>query len=255
MGLGSEADFSGRDVQGKAVFMYSMLGLPLERGGAVRLADAQGAAAVFNVHMLPGNMRYQAYPPRTNVPAFTVGGDDGIAVRDLIARPPPEQPVRVSVRLDVELVPNLQTALVWGTLPGATDETIYLIAHRDGWFDASGDNASGVASMLGLAEHYAAIPQAQRPRTIVFLGHRRAPQLGRGLGRRDRRLDDRQPRRAFRQDGAHDQRGAPVDRPDDGAAPLHAEPERGSALLDQHVHRRSSGTRAVRRGRSCSTSR
>jgi Zn-dependent M28 family amino/carboxypeptidase len=45
----------------------------------------------------------------------------------------------------------LKTALIWGALPGVTDETIYIMAHRDGWFDASGDNASGVASMLGLA--------------------------------------------------------------------------------------------------------
>jgi hypothetical protein len=76
----------------------------------------------------------------------------------------------VNVRLDVEMVPNLKTALVWGTLPGASDETIYLIAHRDGWFDAAGDNASGVASILGLAEHYAGIPREERPRTIVFVG-------------------------------------------------------------------------------------
>ncbi len=171
VGLGREGDFSGRDVQGKAVFFYSMLGLPdSNEEAAVRLATARGAAAIFNVHLLPGNMRYQAYPKPTNVPTFTVGGDDGIAVHDLIAKAPPERPVRVSVRLDVELVPDLETAIVWGTLPGATDETIFLIAHRDGWFDASGDNASGVASILGLAEHYAAIPQPDRLRTIVFLG-------------------------------------------------------------------------------------
>ena len=70
----------------------------------------------------------------------------------------------------MQMVPNLKSALVWGTLKGATDETIYLIAHRDGWFDASGDNAGGVASMVGLAEHYAKVPQAQRRRTIVFVG-------------------------------------------------------------------------------------
>jgi hypothetical protein len=171
VGLGREADYSGRDVRGKAVFLYSMLGLSDSRQeAAIRLATARGAAAIFNVHMLPGNMRYQAYPKPTNVPTFTVGGDDGFAVHDLIAGATPDSPVRVSLRLDVEMVPDLETAIVWGTLPGATDETIFLIAHRDGWFDASGDNASGVASILGLAEHYARIPQVQRRRTLVFLG-------------------------------------------------------------------------------------
>ena len=180
VGLGSEADFVGRDVEGKAVFTYSMLGSPNQ--GAVRRANAQGAAVVFDVHMLPGNMRYQAYPSGTEVPAFTVGGDDGLAVRDLIAAAPPGRPVRVSVRLDVEMVPDLQTGIVWGTLPGASDETIYLMAHRDGWFDASGDNASGVASIIELAEHYAKIPQSERPRTLHFLGIDGHHNSGEGAG-------------------------------------------------------------------------
>ena len=166
-GLGSEADFAGRDVAGKAVFVFTMLGAPNE--GAVRRADAKGAAAVVEVNMLPGNARYQAYPSGTKAPAFTVAHDDGTAARDMIAAAPAGQPARVKVTLNVQRVPNLKTAQVWGTLPGATDETIYIFAHRDGWFDASGDNGGGVASMLGLAEHYGKIPQAQRRRTMVFV--------------------------------------------------------------------------------------
>jgi hypothetical protein len=181
VGLGSEADFIGRDVAGKAVFTYSMLGAPSE--DAWRLAASKGAAVVFDAQMLPGNLRYQAYPSGTDIPAFALGGADGMVVRDLIVSAPDR--VRVNVRLDVEMVPNLKTALVWGTLPGASDETIYLIAHRDGWFDAAGDNASGVASILGLAEHYAGIPRAERPRTIVFVGldgHHNSGE-GSGVGR------------------------------------------------------------------------
>jgi len=167
-GLGSEADFAGKDVKGKAVFTYTMIGMPSE--GAVKRADERGAAAMFEVDMTPGNMRYQAYPSNTKAPAFTVGSDDGRAVRDLIASLPPGQAARVKATLDVQMVPNLRTALVWGTLPGASDETIYIVAHRDGWFEASGDNAGGVAAMIGLAEYYAKIPQAQRRRTMVFIG-------------------------------------------------------------------------------------
>ncbi|HXV62588.1 MAG TPA: M28 family peptidase [Vicinamibacteria bacterium] len=172
VGLGREADYLGRDVRGKAVFLYSMLGLPdIWQEETIRRAADKGAAAIFNVHMLPGSMRYQEYPrPTGGAPGFTVGGDEGFEVERLIAAAPSGQPVRVSVRLETRLVPDLETAIVWGTLPGASDETIFLIAHRDGWFDASGDNSSGVASIIGLAEHYAKIPEAERPRTIVFLG-------------------------------------------------------------------------------------
>jgi len=177
VGLGSDADFAGRDVRGKAAFAFGMLGVRSE--GALARADSSGAAAVFDVRMLPGNMRYQAYPARTNVPTFTLGSDDGYTVRDLIGAG--ETP-RVSVLLDVEMVPDLETALVWGTLPGATDETVYIMAHRDGWFDAAGDNASGVASMIGLAEHFAQIPQTERRRTMVFLGLDGHHNLGGGAG-------------------------------------------------------------------------
>ena len=168
VGMGTEADFQGRDVRGKAVFVYGMLGMTNER--AIRRADAKGAAIVFDVSMLPGNMRYIAYPSGTKAPSIVLGNDDGNAARAMIEAAGNGVPAKVKVTLDVEKVPNLKTALVWGVLPGATDETIYITAHKDGWFDAAGDNASGVASMLGLAEHFAKIPRAQRRRTIVFVG-------------------------------------------------------------------------------------
>src|SRR6266705_3454487 len=77
-GMGSAADVAGKDVKGKAVFTYTMIGMHNE--DAVKRADEKGALAIFEVDMLPGNMRYQAYPSNTKAPAFTVGSDDGLAV-------------------------------------------------------------------------------------------------------------------------------------------------------------------------------
>jgi hypothetical protein len=51
-GLGSEADFAGKNVAGKAVFVFNQTGLKNE--GAVRRADTKGAAVIFEVDMLPG---------------------------------------------------------------------------------------------------------------------------------------------------------------------------------------------------------
>jgi hypothetical protein len=182
-GLGTEADFAGKNVRGKAVFIYSMLGLDDQH--AVKRADDKGAAAVFEVSMLPGNMRYEAYPSGTKAPAFTVGNDDGTAARQMIEAAKDGTTPKVKVSLDVEKEPNLHTALVWGTLPGATDETIYITAHKDGWFEGASDNGGGVASMLGLAEYYAKIPKAKRRRTMIFIGldgHHNGPDGG--VGRR-----------------------------------------------------------------------
>lgn len=172
-GLGSEADFAGRDVRGKAVFVITMLrpvAPSVLSAGAVQRAEEKGAAAVFNIMALQGNHRYQSYPARgSKIPTFTLGMEDGLAVRDLIGAAS-AQPPRIKIRLDAKPVPDMKTAIVWGKLPGTTDETVYIIAHRDGWFDAATDNASGVATLVGLAEHFAKVPQAQRRRTMVFLG-------------------------------------------------------------------------------------
>jgi len=175
VGLGSEADFAGRDVHGKAVFLYSiplpsMLHHTAALEGATKRAQDKGAAAIFIVLTLPGNIRTQMYPQGTTVPTFSMGLDDGNSVRDLIGQAPADSPPHVSIRMDVKTVSGLKTATVWGELPGTTDENIMIVAHRDGWFEGATDDASGVATMLGLAEYFAKIPKAQRRRTITFLG-------------------------------------------------------------------------------------
>ena len=49
------------------------------------------------------------------------GPDDGAAAREIIGSMPAGQSAKVKVTLEVERVPNLETAQIWGTLPGATD--------------------------------------------------------------------------------------------------------------------------------------
>jgi hypothetical protein len=195
VGLGNEADFSGRDVRGKAVVIYSipMPGVwsnSASTNGAVARAQSKGAVAALVVIALPGNIRHQfsvggrGAPPAENAatgqtaaaaPAagfqgFTLGYQDGEALRTLIEQAPAGEAAHVKIRIETQMVPNLKSYNVWGTLPGTTDEKIMVIAHRDGYFEAAGDNASGMATMLGLAEHYAKVPKAQRRRTLEFVG-------------------------------------------------------------------------------------
>ena len=172
VGFGSDADLAmAPDIRGKAAFFYSTdiasRHVGVMDGAIKRLAD-RGAAAIFVVQGIPGNLRTQFYPVNSPVPTFSVGQRDGFAVRDLIG--PSKGTARAAIRLDVDRVPNLKSGTVWATLPGATDETVVIVAHRDGWFEGANDNASGVATLVGLAEYFARMPKEARTRTIVFLG-------------------------------------------------------------------------------------
>lgn len=179
VGWGHEADYAGRDVRGKAVFIYSMpmpgvRNTSANRNGAAARAISKGAAAVFNVVELPGNVAGQwavtEGADRGKVPAFLVGSADGAAVRQLIEQAPAGQAPKLKMRLEIRMVPNLKTANVWGELPGTTDETVMVIAHRDSFFEGADDNASGMATLLGMAEYFAKVPKERRRRTIQFVG-------------------------------------------------------------------------------------
>jgi hypothetical protein len=186
VGLGSDADLAlSRDVRGKAVFFYSTdltsrhVGVADE---AVRRLGERGAAAVFIIQGIPGNLRTQFYSVQSKIPTFTLGQRDGLAMRDMIGANAAGASPRVRVRLDTQTVPNLKSGTVWGTLPGTSDETVFIVAHRDGWFDAANDNGAGVATAIGLAEFFAKMTPQERKRTITFLGttghHNSGPNSG-----------------------------------------------------------------------------
>jgi hypothetical protein len=136
---------------------------------ALQRTAAKGAAAVIQVIMLPGNTQTQLMGSG-GIPAFSMGMVEGYALRDLIGQSSADRPVHLNIKLDAGMVPNLKTSIVMATLPGATDEKIYILGHRDSWFQGAEDDASGIATMLGLAEYYAKIPQKDRRRTIIFMG-------------------------------------------------------------------------------------
>ena len=101
------------------------------------------------------------------VPGAFLGYRDGNVVKELIGQ---GESVSVSMRVDVERREGLKSASVWGTLPGTSDEQIFVLAHLDGYFEAALDNASGISVMISLAEHFAARPAEERRRSLVFLG-------------------------------------------------------------------------------------
>ena len=173
VGLASPGDLSGRDLKGKAVFFYSTDFFSRHatiNEGAVKRVEEKGAAAIFITLLIPGDIRTQFYPVGSSVPTFSLSYKDGLEVREMIGKARGGTAPHVKLAMDLQMVANEKTSTVWGTLPGASDETVIITAHRDGWFEGANDNGTGVATMLGLAEYFAKVPQSQRKRTIIFLG-------------------------------------------------------------------------------------
>lgn len=170
LGLGTEADYVGRDVKGKAVLVQDIplpgdISHSVQLEGAVKRAYEHGAAAVGLVFGISDN--FTLWQATRGGFGFNLGYEDGIKIRNALGA---GKSVKVHYKLDAETKTGVKSADVWGTLPGMTDEEVIIVAHLDGYFEAALDNASGIATMINMAEHYAKIPKSQRRRTIKFLG-------------------------------------------------------------------------------------
>jgi len=176
VGLGMASDFRGKDVRGKAVFLYSIPtpgSLIQSEGwmGGLERAERGGAKAVVIVLAIPGNWSFvshvQGLSRQAKLPVFTLGLNDGEAVEALNAVA--SQPLKTRLQWNVDTVSGLHAANVVGILRGQTDENIVMIAHTDGYFDGATDDAAGTAALIGTAEYFARVPRERRRRTMYFI--------------------------------------------------------------------------------------
>jgi hypothetical protein len=177
VGIGSNADLVGRDLHGKAVIIYSFF-VPGGRSHSASdrsgifdsntLATKAGAAMIIDVMGIPGNGQFNpegAPEGPGSVPVMTVSQDEGFMLRDMIAA---GQKVQIHLKLDIEIKKDVPDQDIVATLPGMSDQVDFVLAHTDSYFQGAMDNASGMATALDIARHYAALPKSKRPRTMVF---------------------------------------------------------------------------------------
>jgi hypothetical protein len=178
VGVGAAPDLAGRDLRGKAVLVYSTFvpgGRSLsasDRAGLFNsdtLVTKAGAAMIINVIAVPGNGQFnpEGAPSGPDaVPTLTISQDEGFLLRDMLAA---GKKVQIGLKLDIAERAGQPSQNVYAVLPGASEEEVMVMAHTDGFFQGAMDNASGMATAIDIARHYAAIPQPQRPRTMVFV--------------------------------------------------------------------------------------
>jgi hypothetical protein len=72
------------------------------------------------------------------------------------------------------------TSNIWGTLPGASPETILIASHHDSPYRGAIEDGTGIAQLLAQAWAWSRVPREQRPRTLVFLAS--AAHMYKGIG-------------------------------------------------------------------------
>ena len=176
VGTGGAAVVRHLDVRGRiAVQLAVPQGHMLfEREAVTSQAQAlfrAGAVAVLTLLRLPGNEPGRDFS-NCGGPCFNIGGRDGWFLERVLneaARREVATPVQATLALATGTRRGLEARNAVAVVPGRrADETVIVNAHADAWFDGAGDNADGLAVMLGLARHFA--KPANRPaRTVVFV--------------------------------------------------------------------------------------
>ena len=175
VGSTTDEELPDIDVSGKVAVQHlrPASGAYSERGRTVARARElmnRGAVAVLNVVEQTGNMHVRDFS-NTNGPGFNIGTADGVFLDGVMTRAAEagvSDLLKVEISLETELLTGLTGHNVVGVVPGRSDENIIINAHADGWFDAAGDNADGLAVLIAMARHFAQ-PEHQLDRTLVFV--------------------------------------------------------------------------------------
>jgi aminopeptidase YwaD len=158
-GLGREGDWAPGALAGRVALV--------ERGEITFSAKVDNVAAAGATAAIIFNNRDASYTGNLNgaspIPAVTLAGSDGQALRERLQN----GPVRVSVLVDADTATR-QSRNVIGMRPGRRPEAIVVGAHFDSVPAGPGanDNASGTATMLELARVFA---QRDYPYTLYFI--------------------------------------------------------------------------------------
>jgi len=180
-GRGSRAELARAGVQDKIV----LIDWPGDHflWPSVTAAEATHAGALAVVcACLPGGRYYQADGALGafdgiwfggSVPLATIAGDSALRLIDLQR----SGPVPARLTLDIELLPGATGHNTAGTLPGRrSGPPIVVAGHHDGWFFGSFDDATGVASTLGIAK--AMLDAGHVPQRPIVFGSHTAEEYG-----------------------------------------------------------------------------
>lgn len=173
VGQATDADLAGRDVRGKIAVINATPNPGLystNEYGRLQAMIAAGAVGAVEILQQPGNAKSfdrDRHGCGTSL-CFTLGGEDGYFLQNAMgAAAKAGRTINARLYAKSEVLTDAQVTNVVAVIPGRTDRTVIINAHADGWFTGADDNASGLATMLGLVRHFAKGKKLDR--TLVFV--------------------------------------------------------------------------------------
>lgn len=156
-GQGSRGELARLDVAGKIV-LFDWPGDHLVWPSLTAAEATRAGALAVVCTCLPGGRYYQSPGALGafsglwvggSVPLATIANEDALQLIELLR----SGPLLARLALDVKLFPGVTAHNTAGTLPGRkAGPPIVVAGHHDGWFAGGIDDASGVASGLGIAK-------------------------------------------------------------------------------------------------------
>lgn len=181
-GRGSRGELARADVSGKIV-LFDWPGDHLLWPSLTAAEATRAGALAVICTCLPGGRYYQSPGALGafdgiwidgSVPLATIAKEDALHLIELLRLR--RLPARLVV--DVELAPGATAHNTLGTLPGRQDGPPIVVAgHHDCWFAAGLDDATGVASALGIAK--AMLDAGHTPEHSIIFGSHTAEEYGR----------------------------------------------------------------------------
>ncbi|MDR0425370.1 MAG: M28 family peptidase [Clostridiales Family XIII bacterium] len=155
LGAGDSGSYEGRDVEGK----LALVDADAESGDRVDFqvwqAKAKGAAAVLVMAQAAGGgdeaLMTRGLWGQPGIPVFAVSAADAAALR-VEMRKAEDGEIPVIIDADSVLAPEAGTEIVWGEIPGRSEEAIYVTANYDGFYHSIFENAVGVSTVIGIAK-------------------------------------------------------------------------------------------------------
>lgn len=199
--ISSESDW--KNARGRFAFVEATMQASVYRNSVregnlyKRAVDAGAAGLVFSLPMKPGRwravapidkafaVRDEAYPgKRRPISCFVIDAADGALLATA-------KNAQLEARVEYEPRIEREAFNVVGLLPGLQRSRVVIFNHLDSFFSGANDNASGIATTVGLARRIATLSVEKRLADFLFVGLAAHHDGGEGM----RAFRSRDPRR------------------------------------------------------------